>query len=478
MTHLLKTLSALPVLLLLIGLSSCSDFLGIRPKDALYPETVGDYENLLNYFNLLKGSTSYTVFLTDDAYLPDNPGELGSIPSLTTTEQYLHALYTYKHGSVMSDAEDDSFWDGAYGNIYYYNTILDNVPTATEGTDEQRERLLAEAKAGRALEYLTLVNCYAAQYDPATADEEQSGVPLILHADVLMKDLRRATLRECYDLILSDLKDALPKLPAQPRPTNYRMSRGACAGILARAYLILGDYEESLRYADEALKDNDRLLDYSTIVVVNPMGFIGRTNMPHSADDPEAILGRNLPYVFGNSNALFASPDLLSCYDEANDKRCLVYFVKDYWGMPFASPDARLYSSGFYENVGISTVEMYLTAAECEARIGTPERALELVDKVRRSRIMGYVGDSAPVDRQSALREVLLERRREFALRGMYRYIDLRRLSENELGEGFAVTHNVGEGRTESLHLGDPRLVMSIPNAVLRMNPHMRQNER
>lgn len=476
----MKQSTTLLGLLLLTGMitSACTEFLSIRPKDALYPKTVTDYENLLNYPEMLKAGTSYPAFLTDDAYLPDDPGELGDIPSLSTVEQSVKVCYTLSHSNVFSDAEEDAFWTSSYNNIYYYNTIIDRIPEAIDGTEQKKEEILAEAKAGRALEYLNLVNCYCAQYDPATAVEEQSGVPLILHGDILLKDLTRNTLQECYDLILKDLTEALPKLPEVARPTRFRMSRGAAAGILSRAYLILGDYEKSLQHADEALKSNSALLDYSTIIEKAPNEFIGRTNMPRPLDDPEAILIRNAPYVFGNSGSVFASKSLLQCFDQEKDKRSMVYFVSNYWGMPFSDPETRFYSSGYNENVGISTVEMYLTAAECEARIGSTERAMELVNKVRESRIMDYEPSAAPADRDAVLQEVLLERRREFALRGMFRFIDLRRLSEKELGAGFTVTHNVGEGQKESMQLGDPRFVITIPNKILRFNPNMKQNKR
>ena len=291
-------------------------------------------------------------------------------------------------------------------------------------------------------------------------------------------DLKRATLQECYDLILTDLTDALPLLPEVAKPSKYRMSRGGCAGILARAYLIIGDYEKALSYANEALKSNDALLDFKTISVLDPYGFIGRTDMPESLNDPEAILIRNAPYAFGNSGSVLTSDNLISIYDEEHDKRCLVYFVDNYWGTPFESPTTRIYISGFRENIGISSSEMYLTAAECEARIGSVDRAMELLNKLRANRIEGYEPmTAAGMDREKVLDEVFLERRREFALRGMFRFIDLRRFAKDPK-RAVTVTHNTGDGQTESITADDPRFTLPIPQVVLRINPNMKQNKR
>ena len=468
----------LAALLVALGCSSCDNFLSIRPKDALYPKTLTDYENLLNYPELMKTGATFPSFMTDDVFLLDDPGFLGDAPSLPMVEHSTQILYKLSHGDVFSDAEEDYYWTSTYMNIDYYNTVIDFAPDATEATEEDRARVIAEAKASRALEYLSLVNCYSPQYDPKTATADQSGVPLVLHADIMQSDLRRATLQECYDLILTDLTDALPLLPEVAKPSKYRMSRGGCAGILARAYLIIGDYEKALSYANEALESNDALLDFKTISVLDPYGFIGRTDMPESLNDPEAILIRNAPYAFGNSGGVLTSDDLISIYDEEHDKRCLVYFVDNYWGMPFESPTTRIYISGFRENIGISSSEMYLTAAECEARIGSVDRAMELLNKLRTNRIEGYEPmTAAGMDREKVLDEVLLERRREFALRGMFRFVDLRRFAKDP-SRAVTVTHNTGDGQTESITADDPRFTLPIPQVVLRINPNMKQNKR
>ena len=468
----------LAALLVALGCSSCDNFLSIRPKDALYPKTLTDYENLLNYPELMKTGATFPSFMTDDAFLLNDPGFLGDAPSLPMVEHSTQSLYKLSHGNVFSDAEEDYYWTSTYMNIDYYNTVIDFAPDATEATEEDRARVIAEAKASRALEYLNLVNCYSPQYDPKTATADQSGVPLVLHADIMQSDLRRATLQECYDLILTDLTDALPHLPEVAKPSKYRMSRGGCAGILARAYLIIGDYEKALSYANEALESNDALLDFKTISVLDPYGFIGRTDMPESLNDPEAILIRNAPYAFGNSGGVLTSDDLISIYDEEHDKRCLVYFVDNYWGMPFESPTTRIYISGFRENIGISSSEMYLTAAECEARIGSVDRAMELLNNLRTNRIEGYEPmTAAGMDREKVLDEVLLERRREFALRGMFRFIDLRRFAKDPK-RAVTVTHNTGDGQTESITADDPRFTLPIPQVVMRINPNMKQNKR
>ena len=72
---------------------------------------------------------------------------------------------------------------------------------------------------------------------------------------------------------------------------------------------------------------------------------------------------------------------------------------------------------------------------------------------------------------------MLEERRRELAMSGMVRYIDLKRLNvESQLAK--TVTHVTSEG-TFSLEPNSPLYVLPIPAKVMRFNKNsMQQNER
>lgn len=111
---------------------------------------------------------------------------------------------------------------------------------------------------------------------------------------------------------------------------------------------------------------------------------------------------------------------------------------------------------------------MYLTAAECEARIGSVDRACTLLNEVCRHRISD-VQPLALTDREEVMREVLLERRREFAMKGFLRFVDLRRL--NHEGKYLTeVSHEALDGTIVKLSPNDPRYTMPIPKKVIRIN--------
>ena len=450
-------------------LTGCNDYLDIKPKGEKIPKTVTDYETLLNYESVQKVSDTYPTYLTDDVYLPD-VAQGTATPGLNSVDQSILNLYLFKK-DVFGEAQDDGFWFASYNRIYYYNTVIDNIMDAEGPSEQQKHSIRAEALISRALEYLYLVNGYAKHYDVRTA-ETDPGVPLILDEDISKKDLVRASVKDVYAQIQSDLQAALPNLPAQPKGNAFRASKAAGYGILAKMYLYMGNYTEALKAANEVLEINNSLLDLKKYAVVKVQSSIGRTNVPQDIDNPENIYIKFAPYVYGLSSKVFGSDELISLFSE-DDMRLQVYFTKNFRNIP---TDKYVWAPYLRANLAVSSPEIYLIAAECEAREGSIERAIALINKLRDNRIKNNT-DIVATDRNDALQKVLEERRRELAMSGMMRYIDLKRLNQ-ESQFAKTVTHVTGEG-TFSLEPNSPLYVLPIPAKVMRFNKNsMKQNER
>lgn len=125
--------------------------------------------------------------------------------------------------------------------------------------------------------------------------------------------------------------------------------------------------------------------------------------------------------------------------------------------------------------MAVSTPEIYLIAAECEARLGNKEKAISYINKLRDHRII----DNTPLTVESdeeALRKVLDERRREMVFQGCTRLIDLKRLNR-EPRFAKTIIHEA-DGVKYTLAPGDPKYILPIPPSVLRFNPNMIQNKR
>ena len=465
----MKNVTTILAICVVVMLTGCNDYLDIKPKGEKIPTTVSDYETLLNYESVQKVSDTYPAYLTDDVFLPD-VAEGTATPGLNSVDQSIRNLYLFKK-EVFGDAQDDGFWFASYNRIYYYNTVIDNIMNADGSDEQQKLSIRAEALISRALEYLYLVNGYAKHYDVRTADTDP-GVPLILDEDISKKDLVRASVKDVYAQIQSDLQAALPNLPAQPKGNAFRASKAAGYGILAKMYLYMGNYAEALKAANAVLEMNNSLLDLKKYAVVKAQSSIGRTNVPQDIDNPENIYIKFAPYVYGLSSKVFGSDELISLFSE-DDMRLQVYFTKNFRNIP---TDKYVWAPYLRANLAVSSPEIYLIAAECEAREGSIERAIALINKLRDNRIKNNT-DIVATDRNDALQKVLEERRRELAMSGMVRYIDLKRLNQ-ESQFAKTVTHVTGEG-TFSLDPNSPLYVLPIPAKVMRFNKNsMKQNER
>lgn len=450
-------------------LTGCNDFLDIKPKGEKIPTTVSDYETLLNYESVQKVSDTYPAYLTDDVFLPD-VAEGTATPGLNSVDQSIRNLYLFKK-EVFGDAQDDGFWFASYNRIYYYNTVIDNIMDADGSDEQQKLSIRAEALISRALEYLYLVNGYAKYYDVRTA-ESDPGVPLILDEDISKKNLVRASVKDVYAQIQSDLQTALPNLPMQAKGNAFRASKAAGYGVLAKMYLYMGNYAEALKAANAVLEMNNSLLDLKKYAVVKAQSSIGRTNVPQDIDNPENIYIKFAPYVYGLSSKVFGSDELISLFSE-DDMRLQVYFTKNFRNIP---TDKYVWAPYLRANLAVSSPEIYLIAAECEAREGSIERAIALINKLRDNRIKNNT-DIVATDRNDALQKVLEERRRELAMSGMVRYIDLKRLNQDSQSAK-TVTHVTSEG-TFTLEPNSPLYVLPIPAKVMRFNKNsMQQNER
>lgn len=465
----MKKVTTILAICVVVMLTGCNDYLDIKPKGEKIPTTVSDYETLLNYESVQKVSDTYPAYLTDDVFLPD-VAEGTATPGLNSVDQSIRNLYLFKK-EVFGDAQDDGFWFASYNRIYYYNTVIDNIMDADGSDEQQKLSIRAEALISRALEYLYLVNGYAKHYDVRTA-ESDPGVPLILDEDISKKNLVRASVKDVYAQILSDLQTALPNLPVQAKGNAFRASKAAGYGVLAKMYLYMGNYAEALKAANEVLKINNSLLDLKKYAVVKPQSSIGRTNVPQDIDNPENIYIKFAPYVYGLSSKVFGSDELISLFSE-DDMRLQVYFTKNFRNIP---TDKYVWAPYLRANLAVSSPEIYLIAAECEAREGSVERAMSLINKLRDNRIKNNT-DIVATDRNDALQKVLEERRRELAMSGMVRYIDLKRLNQDSQSAK-TVTHVTSEG-TFTLEPNSPLYVLPIPAKVMRFNKNsMQQNER
>ncbi|SKB36745.1 SusD family protein [Sphingobacterium nematocida] len=469
-----------------IVFSGCNSYLDVKPKGFTIPELVGDFEQLLNNTSLLRTLPASFDFLADNI----QSGKRTDEALATSFDSYsfmLRSLYTFEHGPVLEGGDSDSYWDAAYNHIFTYNVVINNVLNAPDGKDAEKKRLWAEAKIGRAFEYLSLVNIYAKHYNEATATTDL-GVPLILVEDINQK-YERVSVAKIYELVQTDLEDALPFL-ATSSSNKFQPLKTVGFAFLSRVALYKGDYAAALSNAKEALKLNAYLEDYSQFTTKLKTTW-GRVHYKGDPSKPfpeirfnnETVWGRMGASSYGSLNGqVYASSDLLATYKRdmkgTKDMRYDLFFCRDsasFGGAVTHFPGRVLWGPYIDFNTGFSTPELYLIAAEAEARIGSTEEALKLLNTLRDKRIENNVHVSG-LDKAATLAMVFDERRREMPYVGSTRLVDLKRLhTTGDLTK--EIVHKV-EDKEYRMSSGDPRMIIPISPKVLSLNPGMPQYER
>ena len=477
---------------LMLASASCDGWLDIQPKGFTIPSKYSDYEQLMNGQGLYRSLDIYPSYITDDVMFVAT----GTVPKISAFEymnqsELARNLYSFEHGQVLTPGNSDDIWDGCYSNIFTYNAVINNVRTSEGGTQKERDQVYGEALVGRAFEYLNLVNVYGNHYDAATAATDY-GVPIVLSEGITGEKYPRASVAEVYAQIKKDLDEALPYL-AERTATTFDPSQSVGYAFLARMYLYMGDYAKALENANASLAQNDELLDYNLYKATQ--GQWGRLvkadgsgeEFPDEHENVENVYTRVLQGTSYLFKQVAASESLLETFrrnlpEGSKDMRKELFFATDEFN-PYTvggSPDIftgyTIFAPYIEMNIGFSTPEVYLIAAECEARIGDKNKAIGYLNRLRDNRISDNVALSTSFTKEEVLEMVIDERRKEFAFVGLTRLIALKRLNR-ESWFARTIHHDAGSEGSWELPPNDPRYIMPVPETILSFND-MPQYER
>ncbi len=447
-----------------IALTACSDFVDIKTQGGIVPDEVENFRYLLNNTEEWWGASALPDIMSDDIYVKDG----GRQYSAFTSEYYEWFAKAYVWSSEIYPAtgyyNKDYAWNAMYNTSAYANTVINEVGNCKDGTQAEKDELIAEAKVHRADAYLMLVNQYAKPYNASTASTDL-GVPLILTQNTAQKVVR-ASVQKVYDQIIKDLTEALPFLPETQNFTTLP-TKASAYGELARAYLLMGNYEEADRYATLALEQN------STVNNLND------EEQPDNIKNQEILLMKKTVQMNSqwSCTMLHLSDDILNLLGE-KDLRYQKWTAETAtYATLYADDGGRLYYADLaksYRNVGPSVPEMMLIKAEYYARNNQPTEAMQWVNRLRVNRFApaDYVEETA-TDADDALKKVIDERHREFFCRNL-RWYDLRRL-QNDSRFAKTITRQWA-GKTYTLAPGSNRYVIQIPAYQRVLNPELEAN--
>lgn len=382
-------------------------------------------------------------------------------------------------------------WRGPAPGILRCNMVLQKVP-AIQMDENLKNRVLGEAHFLRANYYFILVRLFG-------------DVPLLTQPQTPQDDLRpvRTSKDKVYELIVQDLTSAIALLPARESYTGAdvgRASKGAAAGLLAKVYLTMGNYQKTAELCQQVTtlgytlnknySDNFNPQTKNSLESLFEVQYYGKTNYSFWDNENQAswvstFMGpRNSNMVAGAYGWNQPTQEFVSAY-EPDDKRknqtVLYNGCPDFDGMKYNATwsvtgyNVRKFLVSKSVSVDYNTnpanwvvlryADVLLMQAEALNELGQTAAAETPLNAVRARAGLPEV-HGLPKD---AFREkVLHERRMELAFEGE-RWFDLVRVKQGQYGLDFL--HAIGKVNATSKHL-----LLPIPQKERDANPNLTQN--
>lgn len=418
---------------------SCGDkFLDVKPSsDNVVPTTLDDFQQLLDA-SAIRYAPELLDVQVDDFYLLDTYWQSTGYTVFKNTYIWVDDIYETIEEEIYG-------WNTLYEQIFYANVVLDGLQKVAVNSDNQEyyNHIKGSALFTRAMALHYLVQLYAPAYHAINA-ESDLGVPIPLSSDVNEK-VKRESVAVCYRRMLDDLEESIPLLRDQ---VDFgRPSKSAVNALLARIYLMIGEYNDALLASKSSLGFYGHLTDLNN---GNRRDFKESMYMTFMAP---AIFIRN------NSNNVLIDEELYNSY-QSNDLRKSFFFKTGTQGLPIKI-DA--YGLGTYCFSGLDTDEQYLIKAECEARLGDKDGAMKTLNYLLKHVHSGYVDQSASTQ-EEALALILQERRKQLIFRGL-RWSDLKRYNRD--GANITLTRRIGD-KTYTLEPNSPNWLFPIPTNEIK----------
>ena len=469
------------IVLAIAFLHSCNvdEFLDVKPTGTVIPQTVQDFDQLLNNptGSNNDGYWSNLDYIDPDVFLNDELfNRLGA--------NDLSEIKAYKwENSLYLGNDDDPDWNRGYAKIYVFNSIIKDIDGASlEGlTEDERKRVKGEAYAQRALEYFILANEYGPAYSTNGRDAES--IPMPLSPDINAK-LSKETVGVVFDQILSDLKTAetlLANISAIRVNANFRPGKASVKGLLAMVSLHMGDFAAAKTYANQTLALYNFLYDFTAIDNDTPGDAWSGVNNPEfefsGLKDKSILWSRKnkSDFAYPYNGHLYA-PELLSLFDQVNDQRFALFNSRQISTITEPTSDVSPYfsyaSSDKTAQAGLTVGNILLVKAEASIRDNDKAGAIDALNTLLVNRIVGYTDltDADFADNNAVLEKVKQERRKELIGTGYY-VVDLKRY--HALGESIPTFTRTIDSQTFTLDPENSSYIIAVPPKVSALNPNL-----
>ncbi len=142
--------------------------------------------------------------------------------------------------------ENKIIWEYYYRIVSLANNVIQTSGgNNAEPTTDGGKKVLGQAKASRAYAYWYLAQLFQKSYDPAQ--------PILPYYDGETINTAKVPASQIYDLIISDLTDAIDLLDGYVRPDKSKIDQSVAQGLLAYVYAGMGNYADAKTMADAVI---------------------------------------------------------------------------------------------------------------------------------------------------------------------------------------------------------------------------------
>ena len=494
------------LLVTMISLSSCNDFLEESSQDEVIPSSIEDLDQLLAYEGYPRSAISLMPYL----FLLDDDVEQYMTTSTNTQNQTEVFSYIYLWGGRGSSDNTTMFDDckeimpkanrkieldsykAFYKLIAGCNVVLDLIDEVT-GEENIKTRVKGEALVLRSFYYFNLINLYAYPYNAPNAPHGNSkGIPLKLTSEIAPTNIPCSNVSVVYDRIIKDIEEGITCLAKiEAKGSKYRIGTNAAHLLASRYYLFMenwGKVEEHTSALVDSYGGKLPIFDMTTINYPTQLNLFNSYTFPFffKVDNSEILFF----YATSNENALMnsswiseafqASTTLLSCF-QSDDQRLNGYLCPRDGRRK--SSKVGLIGSTFPFGSCLRLSEVYLNRAEAYiqlAKTGKNEyltNAIDDLNKIRENRIRNYATQSWTTNMFNNNADTILEkcreeRRREFCIESM-RWFDLRRYGMKGFSHNIDESTVPGDEYTIQLETESPRWILPIMQEHKKNNPSL-----
>ena len=409
-----------PYMAFLLLLAGCSgDFLDKEPTDSVSSDEVGvpgNAERLFNgaWYNLFEYGTTYAnigyrALQCQDDMMAD---DVVSRPAYG-----FNSSYQFNDIAIPNNSRTSFAWYLIYKTIDNCNTAI-----AIDGDSEEFFQAKGQALALRAFCYLHLAQHYQFTY---LKDPTAPCVPIYTEPTTSETAPKaKSTVAQVYQRVFDDLNLAQSYLKNYTRKGDgqkFKPNTNVVNGLLARAYLLTGQWEEAAKAAVAARQG------YSLMTTTAEYeGFNNVSNKEWIWGHPQTLAQSDASYNFyyldatyvGAYSSFMADPHFRDTFSEGDIRLGLFQWMREgYLGYK----KFHMRADDTADIVLMRASEMLLIEAEALAREGFPEKAVIPLNELRHARGLGDY-DLTGKSQDDVVNEILMERRHEL------------------WGEGFSIT--------------------------------------